>query len=448
MTRQRNRRLLPLIGLTEVGWHILIGLIVLGALAASATGRSSAPVQTHGQASGDVTDTGAIIWTRVNRAALVSVETALDPSFTDSQTTGPAMAELATDFTVNIALTGLVPHRRYFYRVHAQHPQDPTEESVGPTGTFMTAPAPDDPVSFTFAVSGDSWARFQPFRAFAAMGEMEPDFFLYLGDTIYADLSLPPARTLNQYRRAYKVNRRDEPLRTFLNLTSVYAIWDDHEVENNFDRTHPRIPIGRQAFLEYWPIRRNAEDPGRLYRSFRWGRAAELFILDTRQYRDPSREPDTSQKTMLGAQQKAWLKAALRQSTATFKFIATSVPLRFHGRDSWEGYTAERQELFDFIQQNGIRHVIFLAADVHYAAVISHPEGFKEIIVGPIGQLLSKRQPAAGHPETEFSSNEAFNYGLIEVRADEQPPRVTIAILDEDNNILHTTEVTAEDMTY
>ncbi len=445
--RDRNHRLQPHSGRARVsGWHFLVGLIVLGALVVSTAGHSSPPFRTHGQASGDVTDTSAIIWTRVNREALVSVEVALDPSFTDSRTTSPVMAELATDFTVNIALTDLEPHRRYYYRICTRDPLAISEALRGSPGTFVTAPAPDDPASFTFVVSGDSWARFQPFRVFAAMGEMEPDFFLYLGDTIYADLSLPPARTLNQYRRAYKVNRRDASLQWLLNLTSVYAIWDDHEVENNFDRTHPRIPIGRQAFLEYWPIRRNAEDPRRLYRSFRWGQAAELFILDTRQYRDPSREPDTSQKTMLGAEQKAWLKAALRQSTATFKFIATSVPLRFHGRDSWEGYTTERQELFDFIQQNDIRNVIFLAADVHYAAVINHPEGFKEIIVGPIGQLLSKRQPAAGHPETEFSSNEAFNYGLIEVRADEQPPRVTIAILDEVNNILHTTEVIAEEM--
>ncbi|MBI3951389.1 MAG: alkaline phosphatase D family protein, partial [Acidobacteria bacterium] len=343
-------------------------------------------MQTHGQASGDVTDSSAIIWTRVSRAARVFVEVALNPSFTSSRTTEPILVGAETDFTAKIEVTGLEPGQRYYYRVILED-LSRLPGSLGPPGTFVTAPPSDQAAPFTFAWSGDSWAALRPFRIFTAMQEQQPDFFLYLGDTIYADLSAPPAKTIEQYRRAYKVNRRDESLRTFLDASSVYVIWDDHEVQNDFDSTNPRIPIGRQAFLEYWPIRANAKDPTRLYRSFRWGQAAELFILDTRQYRRPSSLPDTSSKTMLGAQQKAGLKAALHNSTAKFKFIATSVPLRVHGRDSWEGYTIERQELFDFIIQNNIKNVIFLSADAHYAAVINHPEGFKEVIIGPIAQI-------------------------------------------------------------
>jgi alkaline phosphatase D len=143
---------------------------------------------------------------------------------------------------------------------------------------------------------------------------------------------------------------------------------------------------------------------------------------------------------MLGAEQKEWFKAALRNSPAKFKFIATSVPLRFHGRDSWEGYTTERQELFDFITQNNIKNLIFLSADVHYAAVINHPEGFKEVFVGPIGQLPS-RDSVRGRPETEFSYNRGANYGLVRVQADQTPASVEISILDEENNVLHTTTV-------
>jgi alkaline phosphatase D len=407
----------------------------------AASPQRRALVQTHGQASGDVTDSTAIIWTRVNRAAQVTVEIALDPNFADSQITEPLFVGPETDFTSKIEITGLVPGRQYFYRTIMTDPNDPSRRSVGEMGSFVTAPAPDQRANINFAWSADSMAQFKPFRLLEAVVAQQPDFFLYLGDTIYADVNAPPATTLDQYRRAYKVNRRDAALRNLLAQTSVYVIWDDHEVANNFDSTHPRIPIGRQALLEYWPIQANPEIPTRLYRSFRWGAAAELFILDARQYRSPSNQPDTAAKTMLGAEQKEWLKQALLSSTAKFKFIATTVPLRFHGRDSWEGYTTERQELFDFITQNQIKNIVFLTADAHYATVINHPEGFKEIMVGPIAQIRSTEQPARGHPETEFSSNQRFNYGLVRIEVENEPAFVEVSILDKGNNVLHKTRI-------
>jgi phosphodiesterase/alkaline phosphatase D-like protein len=83
----------------------------------------------------------------------------------------------------------------------------------------------------------------------------------------------------------YKINREDEPLRNLLASTSTYAIWDDHEVKNDFagqDVDQAQMAAGREAFLEYLPIRQDATDPNRLYRSFKWGKDVELFILDER----------------------------------------------------------------------------------------------------------------------------------------------------------------------
>ena len=71
----------------------------------------------------------------------------------------------------------------------------------------------------------------------------------------------------------------------------TYAMWDDHEVQNDFDSTHPNIPEGRQAFREYWPVRGAVDDPTVLYRRFAWGPAADFFVLDCRQYRSPRAMP-------------------------------------------------------------------------------------------------------------------------------------------------------------
>ena len=64
-----------------------------------------------------------------------------------------------------------------------------------------------------------------------------------------------------------------------------------------------------------------------LYRSLRWGRHLELFVLDTRSYRDPNSALDSQQqpKTMLGSEQLAWLKDGLASSSATWKVIVSSV---------------------------------------------------------------------------------------------------------------------------
>ncbi|MCH7916233.1 MAG: alkaline phosphatase D family protein [Deltaproteobacteria bacterium] len=60
--------------------------------------------------------------------------------------------------------------------------------------------------------------------------------------------------------------------------------------------------------FDYWPIRQDSRDRRRICRSFRWGKAAEIFILDTRQYRD------IDEGTMLGSEQKQWLLEALSSS--------------------------------------------------------------------------------------------------------------------------------------
>jgi phosphodiesterase/alkaline phosphatase D-like protein len=128
-----------------------------------------------------------------------------------------------------------------------------------------------------------------------------PDFFVYLGDTIYADSGLrpAPAQTLDQYRAAYRVNRDYEALRALMQATATYAIWADHEVQNDFDgQTVDRALYanGREAFLEYMPIHeprllQDASCAGTpLFRAFRWGKDLDLIILDERSCRSASVE--------------------------------------------------------------------------------------------------------------------------------------------------------------
>ncbi|MBI4279843.1 MAG: alkaline phosphatase D family protein [Armatimonadetes bacterium] len=383
-----------------------------------------------GAAAGDVTHEAAVIWTRASGPADVVVEYATNPDLVGAQRSVVARADRETGFTAKVDLRGLAPQRRYHYRVVAG-------SGRGVVGTFVTPPAPDRTAPVTLIWGADTSEAHQPFAIFEVMRRRNPDLFLYLGDTIYADHGPLRARTVEQYREKYRINRQDSHLRSFLAGTSTWAIWDDHEVENDFDSTHPRLLTGLRAFLDSWPIRTPPGQPNQLYRSFQWGRTAEFFILDTRQYRSPASQPDGPGKTMLGRAQKQWLLDGLTGSDAAVKFVVSSVVLRHHGSDSWGGYATERDEILRFIQDRRIRNVVFLAGDVHYAALIRHPEGVYEAISGPLAAIPNPRAAAARRPGTLWAATLRYNYGWMQVSGE----GITAEWRDEQDRLLHRAQI-------
>ena len=102
------------------------------------------------------------------------------------------------------------------------------------------------------------------------MRDAEPDVFIHCGDTIYADGVLQPqvklddgsmwtnvvteakskvAQTLDDYRGCYKYNLLDEHMRAFNAEVSQIALWDDHEVRDNWYETRDlerRRPVSGQ----------------------------------------------------------------------------------------------------------------------------------------------------------------------------------------------------------
>ena len=116
--------------------------------------------------------------------------------------------------------------------------------------------------------------------------------------------------------------------------------WDDHEILDDWGKQrliaegHGELfENGARAFFEYWPVQGPAVEPQRLYRRQRWGPHAELFVLDVRSYRAQHISVSTGttpqMSTMLGQTQLDWLLAGLADSTATWRFVVTSVPLSY-----------------------------------------------------------------------------------------------------------------------
>jgi alkaline phosphatase D len=402
--------------------------VALAALAVPAQAKKPAgPAQAKtvtfpdGVASGDVTSTSAILWTRASTSTNLKVEVWPNAALHGRKAfQGHVKTSADRDLTVKIDATGLRPNTRYWYRFRKGN-------AGSRAGTFKTAPSPNTSADVRFTYSGDSDAHrvngvnpFNNWETLAAARQENGDFFVYLGDTIYSDSSLRPggpATTLADYRGEYRLQRTYSNLTDLLASTSTYPLMDDHEVHNDYDgqTVDPaRYAAGRQAFLENMPIRETglprdpscAGDP--LYRTFKWGSEVEMFVLDERSCRsgDVSTTPclgdlgptlplpirqtlpfslffpqpgdavpagclaaiNDPSRTMLGSVQKARFKDDLRNSTATHKLVISQLAIQqFHALpyDRWEGYGAERTEILNFIRNNGIDNVSFLTTDNH-----------------------------------------------------------------------------------
>jgi alkaline phosphatase D len=378
---------------------------------------------------GDVTADGAVVWLRAETATRVGLQYGQDPALSQFVSTDSIPIEADRDNTARFQLERLEPETIYYYRAYI------AGRKPGPIARFVTAPKPDDKAIVRFCFSADSRESYKPFVIMDAIRAQRPDFCLHLGDTIYADRG-GAARTLEEFWAKYRANRDDAASQRCYLETSWYVVWDDHEVEDNYLPDNPLAPIGRKAFLDYWPIRRNPDEPGRIYRSFRWGQALELFILDARQYRNPKKG------TMLGEEQKKWLLDGLSSSSALFKFVGTSVVMYGGGSDRWDGYPKERNEILRFIAAEKLRGVVFLSGDLHYAAVslIPRGKGVKEITAGPLAAPMNVITNGTVK-RFEFFSNKTFNFAKITVDPTLQPSYALVEFFDERNNLMYQTKI-------
>jgi phosphodiesterase/alkaline phosphatase D-like protein len=150
---------------------------------------------TNGVASGDVTDSTAIIWARANMPSIMNVEFGIDKNLKNSQKLSmPVNPRL--DFTEHVKLKNLNSNTQYFYRVWLSTP-DSIEGSLNSNsvyGTFKTAPAlASSPPTLNFVIGGDLGGQGlcrktnSQYSIFSVMQALNPDFFIFNGDQIYAD---------------------------------------------------------------------------------------------------------------------------------------------------------------------------------------------------------------------------------------------------------------------
>ncbi len=420
------------------------------------TAESLRPQIPSGVMSGDVNGASGMIWSRADRPSRMMVAWSYDASLKGARRISGPVATEGSDFTARLDLTNLAAGREVFYRVQFQSLDNARALSAPTMGRFKTASKMKRDI--TFAFSGDEAGQgfgineaFGGYRVYEEMRKFAPDFFIHSGDQIYADgplkseVKLPDgtiwknrvtpekskvAESLAEFRGNYAYNLLDASKLRFAAEVPFLVQWDDHDVHDNWypgqileDARYQERNIdllaarAKQAMFEYTPMRLNPADPGCVYRSFRQGPSLEVFMLDERSYRSPNnrnRQTEIGEDAkFLGRPQMTWLKKALKQSTATWKVIASDMPLSlivqdlnpdFSPRDSYEawangddgapsGRELELAELLRFVKAERIRNLVWVTADVHYAqatyynpvrAPFSDFDPFWEFVAGPL----------------------------------------------------------------
>jgi alkaline phosphatase D len=433
------------------------GLLAAGALPAAAGTpafvRGGRPRLTHGVQSGDVSARAATVWARAERSSRLLVEVAGRRDFRDARRVRGPVVTPRTDFTGRVRLTGLPAGEDLWYRIRPADLTDGSLTGEPVVGRLRTAPPDVAPlrrrdVRFVWSgdIAGQGWGvnpDFGGFRMADALLDMDPDFFLCSGDTVYADgpvsetvllpdgstwrnLVIPEktkvAETLQEFRGQYQYNLMADNWREFLSRTAQVNQWDDHEVTNNWypgeilsdERyTEKRVNVlarrGRRAFEEYLPVAPTVTDEdGRIYRVIHYGPLLDIFVLDMRTYKDPNTTNTERDRDggVLGWRQTRWLKRRLKESTAVWKVIAADLPIGLVVPDGTlqEGISQgdagrplgrERDiaSVLSFLKREGIRNHVWLTADVHYTAAhhyspdrgtVADFDPFWEFVSGPL----------------------------------------------------------------
>jgi len=385
----------------------------------------------HGPMLTAVTDTTAQIWVRTAKPTTVSLalqelDKAESPREFTTQTSAKA------DYTGIIDLQDLKPDTRYEYALSITG-QRQTQPLV-----FRTMPKAGQPAKFTVGFGGGAGYTPQFNHMWSTLAKRAPAAFLMMGDNVYID---DPTHAMTQRYCYYR--RQSEPLwKSFIASTSMYSIYDDHDFGVNDCVPGPEIdepawkrPVW-QVFKQNWNnpgFGGGEKQPGCWY-DFQIA-DVHFIMLDGRYYRDKKGG------SMLGPVQKAWLLKTLKNSTSTFKILASPVPwspgVKPGSKDTWDGFDEERDQIFSYIHSNQIDGVVLLAADRHRSDLRRIPRkdgyAFNEVMSSRLTNVHTHSlvENAKGS-EFILGYNKKCSFGLLAFDTTASDPTIKYTIVNID----------------
>ncbi len=296
------------------------------------------------------------------------------------------------DFTLQTKLEGLLPGIKYSITAEGRGSQN-GKVTCKVEGGFKTAALAGTPAKIRFTVvTGQEYRRRDDpengHKIYPQMLGFGPDFFVHTGDIVYYDKPGPYADNVELAR--FKWNRiYAMPFqRAFHNNTACYFIKDDHDTLR--DDCWPGQSYGRDLTWEDGLAIFHEQVPmgDRTYRTVRWGKDLQIWLVEGRDFRSPNNMADGPGKTIWGEPQKKWFFDTVRKSDAVFRILISPTPVvgpdreRKNDNHANRGFTHEGDQLRKFIGRQ--KNMFVVCGDRHWQYVSVDPAtGVKEYSCGP-----------------------------------------------------------------
>ncbi len=294
-------------------------------------------------------------------------------------------------FTHQFQLTELLPMTAYELIVEAS--PDGKKVSASLEGRFKTAPVADVPAEVNFIVTtGTSYGDVDSetgYKFYLSSLKLDPDFFVHTGDILYYDgMGKTAGLAKWHWDRMYSFPNNIE----YHRQVASYFIKDDHDTWMNdcYPGQETRFmgeftyEQGTQIFLDEVPMGEKT------YRTYRWGKDLQVWMVEGRDYRSPNPAPDGPEKTIWGKEQMDWFKSTVENSDATFKVLISPTPIvgpdreRKNDNHANEGFKHEGDLVRKFISEQ--KNMFTVCGDRHWQYISQDAEtGLIEFSCGPGG---------------------------------------------------------------
>ena len=299
--------------------------------------------------------------------------------------------DIAADYKRQFQLDQLEADSKYVIKVESrQKGQQQAAEFID--GNFLTAPAIESAERVLFTVTtGTSYKDRdigdEGYKMYPQMLKLDPSFFVHTGDILYYDgFAKTKKLALWHWDRMYSLPSNIE----FHRQVASYFIKDDHDFWMN--DAWPGMEskyMGEftwQQGLEIFP--QEVPMGESTYRTFRWGKDLQIWLMEGRDFRSPNTKPDGPEKTIWGKEQKDWFFNTVQESDATFRVLISPTPIvgpdRENKKDnhSNKSFATEGNEIRHFLSNQ--KNMWVVCGDRHWQYVSEDPKTkVREYSCGP-----------------------------------------------------------------
>lgn len=265
-----------------------------------------------------------------------------------------------------------------------------------------------------------------------AMAKQNPDIFIWGGDNIYADTN-----DMTEMKAMYQTQLDNSDYAKFLEQIDhqVYGVWDDHDYGKNDAGSEWSHKVeSQQLFLDFMgvdstSVRRKRQGTYHAENLTIADKNLKLILLDTRYFRSPLHEDKETKKrykpwqngegTLLGENQWQWFENQLKNSTADYHIIMSSIQVWSdeHGWETWGNFPHEVDKFKNLLNTYTPNNLIVLSGDRH------------------ISEFSSQKLKAYDYPILDFTSS-GLTHAYTKFTSEKNSDRVGNVVAQESFGLL------------